>query len=193
MYRVRITAHHDHFLDWDKPLSEQPRVLSAIEGLWKRMGEPPEDWRGMTAAQAYDRLAKHVGGDGASQELHKAGIPGIKYLDQGSRDIPARVEERNGRFAIVDDGGHLLGKHGVFDDEQEAKAYLASLPPRTRNFVVFDDKHIEITHKNGEPVKREDLVAEHQMRRAKEKGLRGRAAADPAPGRSMNTSPARAD
>ena len=47
-------------------------------------------------------------------------------------------------------------------------------------YVVFDDKHIAITHKNGEPVKKEELVAEHRAQQAARKALRGRAAADPA-------------
>jgi hypothetical protein len=64
----------------------------------------------------------------------------------------------------------------------------------TRNFVIFDDKHIEITHKNGEPVERAELRAERERRAAQDradaaaattthvapKTARGRAAADPA-------------
>ncbi|HJZ22390.1 MAG TPA: hypothetical protein VJ226_15605, partial [Bradyrhizobium sp.] len=51
---------------------------------------------------------------------------------------------------------------------------------QTRNFVVFDDKHIEITHKNGEPVKKEELIAEHAALQQAKKAPRGRASADPA-------------
>ena len=51
----------------------------------------------------------------ASKALSEAGIPGIKYLDGGSRD--------------AGDG--------------------------TRNFVVFNDKHVQITHKNGKLVNAE--------------------------------------
>lgn len=113
-YKVRIWADKEHFLDWDKPLSEQPTMLKAFEDEWKRTGEKPVDWKGMSAEQAYDRLAEHIGGDDASQTLNRAGIPGIKYLDQGSR-------------------GTSTGTH---------------------NYVVFDDKLVEITHKNGELVER---------------------------------------
>ena len=66
------------------------------------------------------------GHSSASKALADAGIPGIKYLDQGSRDA---------------------GKG-------------------THNFVTFDDKHIEITHKNGEPVSRQQFLEERAAARA---------------------------
>lgn len=189
MYRVRIKANHEHMLDWDKPLSEQPQ---AVKDLVKqhdlKFYEPSADrilatdgsqlkerTREPTGEEIYQELqrrrAAEVGsprdfkGEVAahvSSMMSDAGIPGIKYLDQGSRDIPAGVEKRGSGFAIVDDQGNLLGKHGVFDNEAEAREYLASLPPRTRNFVVFNDKHIEITGKNGEPVKREQAQPQRE-------------------------------
>ncbi len=192
MYKVRIKAHQDHFLDWDKPLGEQPEpVRSKLRAagfqdtqtgkdIYHSLVKYRPDQGGGTTSAGMKLSDLDATPEAASGRLSATGIHGIKYLDQGSRDIPARVEERNGRFAIVDDGGHFLGKHGVFDDEQEAKQYLATLPPRTRNFVVFDDKHIEITHKNGEPVEREELIAENKAQQAARKAPRGRAAADPA-------------
>jgi hypothetical protein len=151
MYRVRINAHQDHFLDWDKPLGEHTEPVRS-----KLRAAGFEDTQ--TGKDIYHSLVKYRPNQGggttsagmklsdldatpeaASGQLKAGGIHGIKYLDQSSR--------------------------GAGDG--------------TRNYVVFDDKHIEITHKNGEPVKKEDLVAEHQMQRARAKGLRGRAAADP--------------
>ena len=84
------------FLDWDKPLSQQaPEVQAAIQkmGIGERSlfentspniyGEP------RMAAQAYNEMARG-GADGsakanASALLQQAGIPGIRYLDGGSR------------------------------------------------------------------------------------------------------------
>jgi len=116
LYQVRINANPDDFLDWDKPLSEQAAV-------WKRIAK---DWGG--EAEAADRLnlnpsvatgqqymnavAPQGRGDafrGLSERLKEQGIPGIKYLDGGSR--------------------------GAGDG--------------TRNFVVFDDKLVEILKKYG--------------------------------------------
>lgn len=164
IYRVKINANHDHFLDWDKPIEEQSEHVrkallehpdSMIAGTFAKHGHSP--------SQAYTRIAVHLGnragqtfegamrGEGygerqamASKALADAGIPGIKYLDAGSRD--------------AGDG--------------------------TRNFVVFDDKHIEITHKNGEAVKLPEraLPTEAAPRlpgAVKPKAARGRAAANP--------------
>jgi hypothetical protein len=109
MYQVNIGADPEHFLDWDKPLSEQhPVVENAIADLVAQhriqMGNatgarayhslaeqlappPPPDPGGWTSvpggpvahdAQVHDPAA-------AAKALQQAGIPGIRYLDQGSR------------------------------------------------------------------------------------------------------------
>jgi hypothetical protein len=107
MYEVNINAHPDQFLDWDKPLAKQgPDVQQAINkilppGLDKIRGE-----------QLYRTdLPYHLGvtKPEVSGALGEAGIPGIKYLDQGSR--------------TAGDG--------------------------SRNYVVFDDKLIDIVKKYG--------------------------------------------
>jgi hypothetical protein len=97
MYEVGIRANPEHFLDWDKPLSEQHPA--AAEKL-KTVVRPDPD-------RTVGDWIKHS--PGAEQRLREAGIPGIKYLDQGSR--------------------------GKGDG--------------TRNYVVFDDKLIDILKKYG--------------------------------------------
>ncbi len=124
MYEVRINAHPEQFLDWDKPLSQQPeRVRRAF----------PDNLHGMRGSDAHTELAamkakplapdadtgwtsvvntindRVQNPDGASKHLRDAGIPGIKYLDQMSR--------------TAGEG--------------------------SRNYVVFDDKLIEILRKYG--------------------------------------------
>jgi len=94
----------DRMLDWDKPLSEQsPSVLAAleksknkhiramleyaktpytgvgIEGETKTLGEA---YRGMSLSLSG---RANAGSPKASKLLQQAGIPGIKYLDAGSR------------------------------------------------------------------------------------------------------------
>lgn len=108
------------FLDWDKPLSQQaPEVQAALKksGLLKEDGslsfmynETPR-----AGSDMYERitspLAKKVRGeDDASTFLRKQGIPGIRYLDGGSRSAGQgssnfvvfdpemiRILERNGQ------------------------------------------------------------------------------------------------
>lgn len=122
MYEVDIDADPNTFLDWDKPLSEQPEnvrrffskradelksvahrdvINDDTEGsvLYRSahpQGDEPVDWRSSLGHQVSNRLREE-------------GIPGIKYLDAGSR--------------------------GVGEG--------------TRNYVVFDEKLISIIRKYG--------------------------------------------
>jgi hypothetical protein len=145
LYEVKIKAPPERFLDWDKPLNQQPggqkiieefsaRREKALEGVPQVDGSMPfeefnrkyggkleeaarfkidPEW---TGAQFYES-SRLVPGDfrdpvAASAALKELGIPGIRYLDQGSR--------------------------GAGEG--------------SRNIVVFDDKLVEITKKNGQPV-----------------------------------------
>jgi len=74
-------------LDWDKPLSQQPHVKDALSK------EYSDTWLNMFADKPGSDLYKSMsGGLGVedmrplgAEELRKAGIPGIRYLDGGSR------------------------------------------------------------------------------------------------------------
>src|SRR5271166_6052795 len=140
MYEVNINADPEHFLDWDKPLSEQhPKVQQIFSAARTAnieknkelldylssngIGGPPDpavrsqlmgtfrglspDMGKMTGEEAYRSLADSK--IDATQALRDVGIPGIKYLDQGSRG----------------------GQGG------------------TSNYVVFNDKLIDIVKKYG--------------------------------------------
>ena len=86
-------------LDWDKPLSEQSPEIQAIAA--KRIAELkaggaydhffPDDPTGQWLHKAIGPQLQGEGGgmfgaEAAAQNLQKLGIPGIKYLDGGSRD-----------------------------------------------------------------------------------------------------------
>lgn len=100
MYQVQINANPDHFLDWDKPYAQQhPNVQAAIDNLWTAKGgslagrtKPPfvastDDGDAIHAAIAatYGRGGNMDSQAAAAKALQSQGIPGIKYLDQGSR------------------------------------------------------------------------------------------------------------
>lgn len=130
MYEVNINADPADFLDWDAPLSEQPRILDRFGYAEAKY---PEDWIpdvNMTGAQLYRKMGgqAEIGATTSAGALaSKAsrpirakdgtiidkplGIPGIKYRDAGSRGMD--------------------GADG------------------TRNFVVFDENLIEIVRKYG--------------------------------------------
>jgi hypothetical protein len=93
MYQVGINANPDHFLDWDKPLSEQHPVVQgalnkAADSLRPGFQMPLDDRRGSSGYMDLGLLSKRPASemqDAATQALQDAGIPGIKYLDAGSR------------------------------------------------------------------------------------------------------------
>jgi hypothetical protein len=105
MYEVNINANPDDFLDWDKPLSEQSeKVRGVAHGKGLSWGETKEamsdrlvgmgltrqeadeyaaaNFYDSTGAMAYRELGDK---DTATAALREAGVPGIRYLDQGSR------------------------------------------------------------------------------------------------------------
>lgn len=148
-YEVNIKADPNDFLDWDKPLSQQSEKVRGALG-WRgdaaaaaeadRMAKQIEslnkiiDSGGLKADAAikqknallseYDKIdptasawwkadaGDHVARPEAAKRLREAGIPGIKYLDQGSR----------------------------------------TAGQGSRNYVVFDEKLIEIARKYGIPL-----------------------------------------
>lgn len=102
MYQVKINADPAHFLDWDAPLGAQN---PAIQDFAKSVAVPQSGKRSYVATKAWQEgkdLGYPVTGStlhsilsdyGTDPKLHQeatnlmqnAGIPGIKYLDQGSR------------------------------------------------------------------------------------------------------------
>ena len=113
MYEVQINADPADFLDWDKPLSEQPAAVRDIAAPFVQGMQSKFPNYNPTGDTIYRQIEGGriggVGGDFAASALRDAGIPGIRYLDAGSR--------------------------GAGDG--------------SRNYVVFDDKLIEILRKYG--------------------------------------------
>jgi len=128
MYEVNINARPEQFLDWDKPLRQQSQVIDSLRGSRSpkvreiarddSLLAPSRELYGIdlgpyTGEDLYKRISLAADGrvvsPSATPLLKNAGIPGIKYLDQGSR--------------AAGDG--------------------------SRNYVVFDDKLIDILRKYG--------------------------------------------
>lgn len=108
MYEVNIRANPEDFLDWDKPLTEQAKAIEALRPIIGNVSNPGY---GVGPALRDARKYMNMADDPrrAEELLSQAGIPGIKYLDQGSR--------------------------GTGEG--------------SRNYVVFDDKLIDILRKYG--------------------------------------------
>jgi hypothetical protein len=106
MYQVNIGAEPEHFLDWDKPLSEQhPVVQQAVKGS---EGLHPNMSGDVTGQSIVDTLQNYHGNSAeAAQALQQAGIPGIRYLDQGSRAARDPIKLVQGKPYDPSDPTHI--------------------------------------------------------------------------------------
>lgn len=148
MYEVNINAKPEHFLNYDARLGGQsPEVQEKIRKLAP----------GVTDAF---HPAERVGPELAGQ-MREAGIPGIKYLDQGSRDLSPRIAMANrlereiveNRAVLKDATGPVAEAiRGKISNQEKAlaseRAAIAE-HQTTSNYVLFDDKLIDILRKYG--------------------------------------------
>lgn len=84
------------YLDWDKPLSEQPELRSIYPGAYdelvKAQAKLPDEAKNHPQVKTLyntgaliKKLEEAAGPDAARQLLMQEGIPGIRYLDASSR------------------------------------------------------------------------------------------------------------
>jgi hypothetical protein len=175
LYEVRINADPESFLDWDKPFKQQSPAVQEALG---KLGDFSK-WRGAEAGEPADliwnKLRNARGEADTSAALKDAGIPGIKYLDQGSRapktlfdgkpiakggTPEALAAEKIDLYDTADAALASLEKdiaRGGYGSQmaRDAAELLRSgrvakhQPEGTRNYVVFDADKIEILKKYG--------------------------------------------
>jgi hypothetical protein len=155
MYQVAIKTDPEHFLDWDKPLSEQPHVQEKLQQLSESGTAPMHKMikealsKDLTTGETIANIAGK--GEHTMSALREAGIPGIKYLDQASRFAANQsVPHLQNQISQLED---MLKASPHREDIQGAlaqrRAELKTAQSGTRNYVVFDDKMIDILKKYG--------------------------------------------
>lgn len=84
MYEVNIKANPDDFLDWDKPLSQQS---AGVRDAINRVGRDAEPYGldRITDDMRPVEISKLLRDPVAIERLKQHNVPGIRYLDQGSR------------------------------------------------------------------------------------------------------------
>lgn len=138
LYTSRVTRSKDDFLSWEDPLSKQPageKILGGMDADFKNRLE------GYLDAHDQPELADLTG-----REFHRLlerlatedDIPGVK----SNPDNPHFRREASEYLASLDVAGVKFLDQGSRNG--------AGQP--TRNFVVFNDHDIRITHKNGQPL-----------------------------------------
>jgi hypothetical protein len=156
-YEVNLHTSPDELLDWDAPLSQQPtKVQEAWKAAYKaRYGREAHLSRDISGAEALNMLG---GGDPqiASASLRQAGVPGHRYLDQGSRTT-GQVVQLHGKY-------YFSGSSQPYDTVEAATKAAEAMHPRTRNIVMYPGSEhlIEIAKKYGVTL----AVAAEMYRRA---------------------------
>ena len=121
MYQVHINAHPDHFLDWDKPFHEQS------EHVKRSLRSIPE---------FDDRVARY----GVLDPNHKSKISLGEFINRGV--LPHSYDKSGPEFSKA---YHAAGIKGVKYLDQGSRWGDKKDP--TRNYVVFDDKLVNVKRK----------------------------------------------
>ena len=85
-YKVDLPDEHiAKTLDWDKPLSGQSAEVQKAIKDYDALGGKGVYHPDATGSQVYNRIGDKADGKDAAEMLRWSGIPGIRYLDGGSR------------------------------------------------------------------------------------------------------------
>jgi hypothetical protein len=162
LYTVELNVEQDELLDWDKPMSEQPKVVQ--ENLREMVEDYSKDFPrtadeingGEIYSEFVDRMNIQEGQEGiASKSLYDIGIKGIRYLDGASRNATWKLSSPDTVVAgdwMVKDSSKPLSDGVHFNNEAEAQAFLEEKNQGTFNYVIFNDADITITEENGQVV-----------------------------------------
>jgi hypothetical protein len=138
-------------LDFDKPLSDQtPEIQAKLKdvvdgqmgaGTWDQWLKSDPDFKNLQNDLFEDKAPEEV-----SDLLREAGIPGIRYLDSGSRQPPNITDKRLAGLFEKHDGDAQKAvdefMQSVYNTskkkEQMREQFMRQLEtPKTRNIVVF--------------------------------------------------------
>ncbi len=136
LYKVDIAPKHADYLDWDAFLSDlAPATQARIERLIAEE-DIPGPGLNQLGQVFYQRLqGGGRGPEGASRLLAEYGIPGIAYLDQGSRDAIDGRGTNTYNYVVFDD--RVVSILDRFSKRREGEARApADLDAKTRRSAV---------------------------------------------------------
>jgi len=102
----------------------------------------PSHWHGAAIARGWEDINPAT----AASVMNRAGIRGVRYLDQESRETELRRDQLND---LIDAAKNATNKQTGQRLMQKYQTELESLPKPTRNYVSFSDKLIDILKKYG--------------------------------------------
>lgn len=154
--RVRQAGHLTRRKEELSKMSPDERV----KAIFSTYGIDPSKQSGKEIYHGLERMMETS--TAASKALHEAGIPGIKYLDQGSRkpaylkDDLERIEQRISSIQDeIERSPKATHQHLIMTElpvlRQQRNALRERLnKPETSNYVIFHPSNLHITGRNGE-------------------------------------------
>ena len=117
MYEVEIAHPESALLDWDAPISRQPKVVQKVFGDFAvdELGDGGRIYRDIATRHGEsfdDDMTGVLANLEASKELLAEGIPGIRYLDQSSRRA-GKGTSNYVMFPGTEDQIRVLRKYGL--------------------------------------------------------------------------------
>jgi hypothetical protein len=127
MYEVNIKADPSQFLDWDKPIGQlSPEVRARLEDALPWMKRADQERLNRAPLRAVLSEADTGSPAATSEALKQAGIPGIKYLDGGSR----AAGNGTSNYVVFDDALiSILRKYGLLPPLAAGMASMANHLP----------------------------------------------------------------
>lgn len=158
-------------LDWDKKIGDQPKEVKkelvnfVEENLADQLQQAKDlakkyndtfDIEDLNGRNLYQWITEKMGGahDKASEALKSYGIPGIRYLDEGSRgNFKAQTTYKGEPYGDV----VSFATKQQLDDyitEKAAEGFGVKTFPQTSNFVVFpgNEDLLKILERNNQPL-----------------------------------------
>jgi len=139
-YEMNLRAKPEELLDWDKPLNQQPQVFDVLRqsGIIGDKAPPLQK-----TGQATGRAVVQTPWQGARVEerMAEAGIPGIRYLDAGSKQHQQNILDAQ-RFSRMGPSEH--GRQAWAEQAAELQK-----TPVTYNYVGTDPSKLDILAKYG--------------------------------------------
>jgi hypothetical protein len=155
-------------LDFDKPLSQQtPEIKAKLKavvddqmgaGTWNQWLKTSPDFKNLEKDLFEDKAPQEI-----SALLRQAGIPGVRYLDQGSRATPNITNKRladlyekyqGNAEAAVDEMMRSVYNSPKKKAEMREQFMKQLQTPKTSNFVVFPgmEDMLRIEQINEQPI-----------------------------------------
>ena len=144
-YKVKINANKDHFIDWDKPISEQGEF---VKDKLKAAGILDPD--GTLSFKVVTPNEKARSAKMPVSEFMRVQLP---YADMTAIKMAAGLSLRSPDYPINSPQGaaeflNSIGIKGI----RYLDAASRGKEEGTRNIVIFDENIVEILEKNGKPV-----------------------------------------